>query len=332
MAAAFSSLPHTLALTESSGATDFLGQVGGLLILTCVAGAIWVALMALVFMRASERRRRAAQGLEPLPSLPAAFYQRLTGSRGSRPAPTQQPAAAMPLPDVGMLTGELPGERARPVRAANPTPPQPAQPAPAPLPGDDSADEMPFTAPQDEQPPTDAPPGDVIELLRVYRDLADGGLIVAIGDRAFRSLDELRSAELARRFEIVMRDLDALAHPQPAAPLRASQDRDEADDEITSPRDRSMLRQMTRVAMGQPAEPPQEQPALSIADQIEELLQEHLRETPGFAGRKIHVRPALSGGVQIEVDGKFYEGVGDIEDEEVRAALVAVVRRWEESH
>jgi len=105
-----------------------------------------------------------------------------------------------------------------------------------------------------------------------------------------------------------------------------------ADDGIAPLRDRSMLRQVTRMAMGQPAETPQEQPALSIADQIEDLLQEHLRETPQFAGHTIHVRPALSGGVQIEVNGKFYEGVGDIDEEEVRVLLMAVVREWEESH
>lgn len=331
MAAALASLLHTLALSESSGTTDFLGQVSGLLILTCIAGAIWVALMALVFQRASERRRRAAQGLEPLPSLPVAFYQRLTGTKQPRPAPAHPRDTPMPLPDLGMLTGDLPGESARPARATNP-PPQPAQPAPAPLPEENAADETPFTAPQDEQPPADAPAGDVIELLRVYRDLADGGLIVTIGDRQFRSLAELRNTDLARRFEIVMRDLDALAHPQPPAPARASQDRAEADDEIVSPRERSMLRQVTRMAMGQPAESPQEQAELSIADQIEELLQEHLRETPQFAGRTIHVRPALRGGVQIEVNGKFYEGVGDVDDEEVRALLMAVVREWEDSH
>ncbi|MEP0764338.1 MAG: hypothetical protein HRF48_16520, partial [Chloroflexota bacterium] len=87
MAAALASLLHALALSESSGTTDFLGQVSGLLILTCIAGAIWVVLMALVFQRASERRRRAAQGLEPLPSLPVAFYQRLTGRLGSGSSP-----------------------------------------------------------------------------------------------------------------------------------------------------------------------------------------------------------------------------------------------------
>jgi len=332
MAAALATLLHALALTESSGTTDFLSQVSGLLILTCTAGAIWVALMVVVFMRASERRRRAAQGLEPLPSLPVAFYRRLTGSKSPRPAPAGQHAAAMPLPDLGMLTGDLRGASAPLARIADPPPP-PTRPASAPWPEESAArGETPSMAPQDEQPPVATPPGDVIELLRVYRDLADGGLIVVIGDRQFRSLAELRSADLARRFEIVMRDLDALAHPQPPVPPRASQDHDVADDEIAPLRDRSMLRQVTRMAMGQPAETPQEQPALSIADQIEDLLQEHLRETPQFAGHTIHVRPALSGGVQIEVNGKFYEGVGDIDEEEVRVLLMAVVREWEESH
>ena len=52
---------------DSSGMTEFLEQISGLLGFTCAAGLIWLVLMALVVQRASERRRRAAQGEPPLP-------------------------------------------------------------------------------------------------------------------------------------------------------------------------------------------------------------------------------------------------------------------------
>ncbi len=92
-----------------------------------------------------------------------------------------------------------------------------------------------------------------------------------------------------------------------------------------------MLRQMRRVAMGQTPEPIEARPVLSIAEQIEALLQERLVDHPDFSQRAIHVSPSLHGGVKIEVDGKSYEGVGDVEDEAVRNFLIDIVREWEQS-
>jgi hypothetical protein len=342
MTSTLDSLLHALALNESSGATDFLSQVSGLLLVTCVAGAAWVALMALVWYRASERRRRAAQGLAPLPSLPATLYRRLTGAAPDRPTPARAPsrpprpaAPAMPLPDLAMLTGSPASAVAGPAPAAEAAlPAQRRAPAPPPDESAGEADARPVPA-EDDAPGPATPaslPGDVVELLRVYRDLDDGGLIVAMGDQQIRSPDDLHSAGLARRFENVLREMEAFARPGRAATARAGQDREAPVDEIASLAPRSMLRQVTRVAMGQPVEGAPEQPERSIADQVEELLQDHLRQMPQFAGRSIHIRPALSGGVQIEVDGVFYEGVGDVDDEEIRALLVTVVRAWEESN
>ncbi len=343
MTSTLDSLLHVLALSESSGTTDFLSQVSGLLLITCAAGAVWVALMVLVWYRASERRRRAAQGLAPLPSLPVTLYQRLAGTSPDRPTPARAPsrpprpsAAAMPLPDLEMLTGSPASAVTGPSRAAEAAPTVSQRP-PAPPPDEATREAAVRFAPAEDDPlsgPASAvsPPGDVVELLRVFRDLDDGGLIVAIGDQQIRSLDELRSADLVRRFENVLRELEALARPQRAATAGSPQDRETPADEMASLAPRSMLRQMTRAAMGQPVESIPEQPERSIADQVEDLLQDHLRQMPQFAGRSIHIRPALSGGVQIEVDGVFYEGVGDVDDENIRALLVTVVRAWEESN
>jgi hypothetical protein len=177
----------------------------------------------------------------------------------------------------------------------------------------------------------------------VWRDLTDGTLVVEIGRRRFRSLNELRGADLERRFRNVVRDLDALSTPPRRAPAAPSPAREETPPAKARPKPPSeevpptsmgpgaMLRQMRRVAMGQTPEPVEQKPELSIADQIEDLLQARLAEMPSFSGREIHVRPSLTGGVRIEVDGRAYEGVGDVDDGDVRDLLADVVREWEES-
>jgi hypothetical protein len=202
-------------------------------------------------------------------------------------------------------------------------------------------------SPSADNLPLGVQPRDSVEVLRVWRDLSDGMLIVEIDGKQFRSLNDLRSAELERRFLNVVRDLNALSTPgyradlppsaidpapqnAPAAPPPAAK---EAGADAMSPSlsPGSMFRQMRRVAMGQKPEPVEIKPTLSIAEQIEELLQARLAELPAHLDRAIHVRPSLHGGVQIEVDGRYYEGIGEVEDDEVRNLLIDIVREWEQS-
>lgn len=315
-----------LAQAESSDVTDFFGQVSGLVGLTCVAGIIWVGLTAFVFQRAAERRRRAAQGLEPLPSLYASFWQTVRGRRAAdqavsarlEPAPLPRPAA--PAPDLALLTGDLP---AAPLpHAWADVAPEPENPPAA------SAETVPGAVSEQAAEPTgDIPgdPADAVELLRVWRDLSSGELILEVDGRRFRSVGELRGADLERRFNRVVHDLSALARPSPgpAAPL--------PDEHPAASHGGSGLRQIRRVALGQtPAEPPAAGPR-SIADQIEDLLQERLARLPDFRGRVIHVRPSTQGGVQIVVDDRQYEGIGEVGDPGVRALLEDIVREWEET-
>ena len=67
----------------------------------------------------------------------------------------------------------------------------------------------------------------------------------------------------------------------------------------------------------------------SIAEQIEELLQMRLSQTPGFSTRSIHVRPASGGSLRIEVDGMYYEHVDEIIDPDVREYIRNVIKEWE---
>jgi hypothetical protein len=185
----------------------------------------------------------------------------------------------------------------------------------------------------------DAEPADSVELLRVWRDLSTGRLIVEIGGQRFGSVAELRGANLERRFQGVMRDLDKLADAPPVP--RATRPRPDVeiegsptasslnDDEDLSLSPGTMFRQMTRAAMGQRPEVMEAEKPKSIAEEIEALLQKRLTTLSEFRQRSIHVRPAPDGGVQIDVDGTIYDGIGDVDDDDVRALLGEIVSEWE---
>ena len=71
-------------------------------------------------------------------------------------------------------------------------------------------------------------------------------------------------------------------------------------------------------------------PEVNIGEAIEAYLQHKLRYTQAYNDRRIHVHPTPDGGVSIEVDGAFYDAVGDVTDAEVRAFLAATIQEWQE--
>jgi hypothetical protein len=173
-----------------------------------------------------------------------------------------------------------------------------------------------------------------VEVMRLLRDLSDGSLIVEIDGRRYHSLREISDPQMGRHFmgnaQALARfaRLDAYSVPEdeaeafvppapspqppwqePAAPLPAS----------LSPRS------VTSAAEGDAAPAG----ALSMAEEIEELLQFRLTMTPGMAHRSIHIRQGAGGGIRIEVDGQHYDGVGDVPDAEVREFIQATTREWE---
>lgn len=66
----------------------------------------------------------------------------------------------------------------------------------------------------------------------------------------------------------------------------------------------------------------------SIASQINDILQEQLVGTP-LASRGITVNEGHDRGVMVTLDGKQYQGVMDVPDDDVRRAIRAAVLEWE---
>lgn len=68
--------------------------------------------------------------------------------------------------------------------------------------------------------------------------------------------------------------------------------------------------------------------SLSIAEQIDLILQRHIAANPEMGNRGIRLEQNPTGGLQILVDGKYYEKPGDIEDTAVQAVIKTAVKEW----
>ncbi len=73
-------------------------------------------------------------------------------------------------------------------------------------------------------------------------------------------------------------------------------------------------------------------PEINIAAAIEAYLQHKLRLTADYEGRSIHIYPSPDGGVSIEVDGEYYDSVGDVADPAVRGFLQTTIQEWQDRH
>lgn len=189
---------------------------------------------------------------------------------------------------------------------------------------------------------------DAAEVMTIYRDVAEGGLLVQIGTQVYRHPPASADSEFRRRFATTVRELssviasppptpkaEAAASAQPPAPARAT-------GEIPGLRMPSaavpLPGDLPKFKMPDVVEPPKRGrrrppsepiPEINIAQAIEDYLQFKLAGTDRFPGRQIHVRSAAGGGLRIEVDQSSYETVADVADADVRAFLQEAIEEWQ---
>jgi hypothetical protein len=207
---------------------------------------------------------------------------------------------------------------------------------------------------------------EAVEVMTVLRDVAEGGLIIQIGDKAYRNPPPSADADFKRRLVTTVRDLraalqtGALEMPAPSSPapvaavVEDTMDSEPAlavDPPIPAPvppppapaaRRASVYEPAPgdlpkfRMPDGPPVKPkrgkrptPEPIPEINIAGSIEAFLQHKLVRTPEYDHRSIHVIPAAHGGVQIEVDGTYFDSVGEVADVAVRQFLTTTIEEWQ---
>ncbi len=167
-------------------------------------------------------------------------------------------------------------------------------------------------------------------------------MIIRIGDQAYRNPPAVADADFKRRFHTILRDLGGAPPPVEAKPVppKAATGEVPAAASAAPPMfaaDEPIPGDLPKFTIpDNPVKPKRGQrpvaepiPEINIAASIESFLQHKLGRSPEFGGRSIHVRSALHGGVTIEVDGTFYETVGEVADDEVRDYLTATIAEWQ---
>jgi hypothetical protein len=302
-----------------------------LIVMTCTAGLLWLgALVYFAVIRPNrvKRRKAAEQAAETPGFVPYT-------------APAMPAASAADLPDLDLLTSAEPA----PVRAASTAPAFAASAAPA------------AGARRLSSVDVKLSDGNTVhaqEALIVLRDPRDGRLIVQMSDTGHKSLD----GSLRPGFIELMRELGQMATAVSAAPaaVEAAPLESPAADAVpvqavpvappvmsaapptpggtgvmpgdlprySEMKDEIKSRGAFRAAKSEM--PPV--PELNIPAAIEAYLQYKKQFSPEYAQRSIHVLPA-PGGVRIEVDGTYFDSVGDVADPDVRAFLQATIQEWQ---
>ncbi|MEZ4670532.1 MAG: hypothetical protein R3E39_21710 [Anaerolineae bacterium] len=325
-----------------SGFGDFISQpfVGALLGMMCFFGLMLVATIgALVYVR----RRRAQREQQT-----ANFTQSVMSINDNE------------MPDLSLL-----------VTAMSPDAAPPASPKVQPAATTPAAVSAPIKSPPKGTfsiTPRDGTATEAVEVMTLLRDVADGSLIVQMGDKVYQNIRSDR--EFNERFNKVLRELSQLStQVENAATTSPTSVENQpvssegnayavADvDEISEP---PFLNTHTTSSPAQPLSvegklpgdlpsyklddnpmpklkrgqklPVESVPEVNIAGAIEAYLQHKLRQTGAFNGQSIHIYPAPDGGVSIEVDGNYFDAVGDIADNNVRAFIAEAITEWQERH
>ncbi|MBX3066237.1 MAG: hypothetical protein KF726_24880 [Anaerolineae bacterium] len=330
------------------GLNDFLGQIPiSFIIAPIFFGVLYIIAMVIVFRRAAERRRRRREAMfgydQPQPTPTRGFVPAMAGAAvaaAAVPAVISSRTALMsstpPIeePDLDMLTTNSLLDEAERMPS---TPP----PAPAPKP---TAQAQPAAQPvQSASAPrlmsTEEDPDDAIEVMRIWRDVNDGGLIVQMGNQRYRTLLEVRTPDLQRRFTAVVRDLMNIAGinagsasgtsaPTPSPSPRSTSSFAPATVSPMPPASPKPVGVLDRVVRRGSSKQEQDDQPPGIAASVEEFLQLRLIATPHLVSRNIHVRPSPDQGIRIEVDGRFYDSVDEVADAEVREYLQTVMAEW----
>lgn len=342
---------------------DFIKQVPlGLLLAPIFFGALYIVVMAVIFRRAAERRRRRAAGELPIPAkqknIGGNFFTGRLPDKPLQAAAWSVPAGlrGLPEPDLDALaTPMIMPALAEAEASATTEPPVTSMDWLATMPSEPQ--EIAVTThklPEPDKNRKTVELGDAVEVMRVWRDLSDGSLIIQMGDQRYRSLAEIGGTDLSRRFVAVVRELWAMVNNGAGARIASTLPTYEQSGAVPLPEGSAggmkarigllnqpgeadevksrtgILRQVARTALGQTPTPPTADVRRDgIADAVEEYLQFKLSNTPQFQTRSIHVRPAIDGGVRIEVDGHYYDSVGDVIDADVREFLLNILREWE---
>jgi hypothetical protein len=194
-----------------------------------------------------------------------------------------------------------------------------------------------------------------LEVMRVLRVPPMGKLVVEVNGERFDRIDEVTDEHSKRRLLAAVGELisfagnyDSLVEAGVAPPLAAETTEPETEDEALTRQQARFIEQLERqrdaikaVSERRIIETPvvdisEETPitrlrsrqSVSMAEQIDTILQELKYQDPALSSRIIRLHQNPAGGLHIEVDGNLYEEPGEIEDKAIQKLIRQAVYTW----
>ncbi len=223
--------------------------------------------------------------------------------------------------------------RKREEKAEKPEKPEPVNEPAAPAEALKAAEPAPV-------PESTPPLAELSPVLKVWSGGPDGGLVVELGKRALSDPSTLTLQD-RQKIEAGLRataDWMGLAYhlgePAPAPVAQAAPQAAAAEPVLVMAEPMDLTRQSPVIssvtnALADALQPAaKKETALSIVQQIDEVLQGMLPGTP-FEGKKIFISEDPRRGVIVRVENDIYEGIGSIPEGEVKQLLRSAVAEWE---
>ena len=185
--------------------------------------------------------------------------------------------------------------------------------------------------PSDSDEPVPIPQSELMQVLDVYREEVSGELVLKIGDREYRAVDEIEDEGDRRRIESALADLNSWFTEAPEPPA-APQPSEEAASPTTGnggPPSQPVEAEQRKSSRAESAKPRSPSAARGMIDGINALLRENL-ERDENGPRAVRLVSDASGAVKVLIGLKSYP-MEDIPDEDVRRLIRQAVQEWEAS-
>jgi hypothetical protein len=191
-----------------------------------------------------------------------------------------------------------------------------------------------------------------IEVMRVIRIPPRGQLVVQVGEKRFERIAEIHDEALGRFLLAAVGELVVFANgystlvaagvapplskgaaPTKEEPYAGSVEERQAAfiASLEAQRDLELVSASPEATKKTTAPLEEISEPLSIVDQINPLVQKQIDANPELQGRVVHLESEPAGGLLIRVDGQLYERPENIEDIQIRKAIAAALREWDET-
>lgn len=187
------------------------------------------------------------------------------------------------------------------------------------------------------------------EVLRVLRDAVTEELFVEVAGQRYSHLADIHQSSVREGLRSTLRDLEAFAggastvppvvampvpqpEPVPLTPsltnVGAAKQATPATAPGTGPLLAPSMNPFKQMLVLRDLAKVQLPPVKTIAEQIDEIVQEKLGNSP-LAARGVKVHTGPKGNALFRADGQDYEAVDEVPDNEIRGLIRAAVAEWE---